>query len=200
VCVSSFEPARTQLTLVVGGAQDVHAAGSAAALASCVVDLQAHLTLPCTSAPHGVTHGVTHLGSAHDGWGMSNVDSFASVRAHSRADWRKPPSSKHPTCSFKRPLSSLTPVRNMTAHDPGDPSLQFGEWWKKLLKALSNAGHAEAGALASASAPARASKHRAPPTGKTPKLTHLVKLAMATLDDLRDGDVETPLWRCVVAG
>ena len=48
----------------------VQAATSAKALAACVVALQSHLILPSTA----------HLGSAHEGWGMSDVDDFCSVR------------------------------------------------------------------------------------------------------------------------
>jgi hypothetical protein len=81
---------------------------------------------------------------------------------------------------------------------------QFVEWWKKLLKALSKAGHAEAGAIAAVGMHARprSSNHRAPPpsTLKPPKLANLLSLALATLDDQRDGDMETPLWRSVVYG
>jgi len=52
----------------------VQAATSAKALAACVVALQSHLILPSTA----------HLGSAHEGWGMSDVDDFCSVRKRVR--------------------------------------------------------------------------------------------------------------------
>ena len=105
-------------------------------------------------------------------------------------------------CLRRRLLNGCTTDSRYRACVRGERA-QFVEWWKKLLKALSKAGHAEAGAMAAVGTPnrSRSSKHhRAPPPSNlvAPKLADLVRLAVATLDDQREGDAETPLWRCVV--